>query len=810
MSLNAPSQADVQSRDGVSELPDPRVGQACIACRRKKVKCDGKQPCFKCSSRDQACEYPGSRDNASASRYYATSFEARCQQMDALCRRLEDLAGQLTHSINSLNQSPTTATHGRDTANEDLLQAAQVLKSMPELRSSMHGPASGGGPAPESRPMGIANGYQPRHATLNPPIPYHLENSGPVDSGDDDDLDSDLDSQDSTPGQDAGRETNRAGTMVKDSYGRLRFVGGATNNMLIEAVQSLSSAPSASSMTAGPPGASHPHDPSDGVEIPFFIRGKTWPDLPFLPKPEQLSRPPQYTADLLVGLYFEKLHYTFPVLFEPQFMQQYRQMCRAPSDAPSSQDRRFLMVFFGVCACASSLISGNSERGFAGIEHYEKALLLYYASTGEASLERVQCLALLSMCAAGWNTLTQSWILAAQAVRAALDIGLHLSGRLIMPTTASPDRVDPSEFLRMQISRRIWWSVYSLDRVTSICLGRPFAVHDEDCYCEMPLNISDDDLEQHCRILKQNNAPAGHRAPGSGQSPPLSGFLAFARLCRIAGRIQQLNSPHSIRKLASTSPRKAQKFVSRVAAHDRSLRVWFDNLPDDVRLSVNMVQGSPEQNRVRTMGVIVFIVHAGSLLNLYRCFVGHPRHAALLAGDASAEAVDAVSQCRIAARECINAAELVRDLVPPSHYLAICVHYLTLSGVVLLRMPTAQPDPQTISDVEKCIRFLSELEPRWTGARRSRAIIEQLLAQYRSKAAAMAAGEAPGFQGYFRNGTEGEAPGGTGTGTKRTYEEFGAVAEEEQQLFWHQIPGSELFPSESVDPGLFSWGDGVL
>ena len=204
--------------------------------------------------------------------------------------------------------------------------------------------------------------------------------------------------------------------------------------MLIEAVKSLPPPlpPPSSSTATGPSLAPfQPRETSDSVEIPFFIRGKTWRDLPFLPKPEQLSRPPQYIADLLVGLYFDKLHYTFPVLFKPHFMQQYRHLHRAGPDVPAARDRRFLMVFFGVCACASSLLPGDSERGFAGIEYYEEALLLYYASTGETSLERVQCLALLAMCAAGWNTLTQSWILAAQAVRAALDIGLHLSGQLV-------------------------------------------------------------------------------------------------------------------------------------------------------------------------------------------------------------------------------------------------------------------------------------------------------------------------------------------------------------------------------------------
>lgn len=46
-------------------------------------------------------------------------------------------------------------------------------------------------------------------------------------------------------------------------------------------------------------------------------------------------------------------------------------------------------------------------------------------------------------------------------------------------------------------------------------------------------------------------------------------------------------------------------------------------------------------------------------------------------------AVDVVAQCTDAARNCIDAANLVRDFVPPSHYLAFCVHYITLSGVVL-------------------------------------------------------------------------------------------------------------------------------
>ncbi|KAK7227904.1 hypothetical protein V2G26_000074, partial [Clonostachys chloroleuca] len=51
-----------------TESITPRVWQACVVCRRKKIKCDGNDPCRNCSSRDLICEYPGSNDNASSSR----------------------------------------------------------------------------------------------------------------------------------------------------------------------------------------------------------------------------------------------------------------------------------------------------------------------------------------------------------------------------------------------------------------------------------------------------------------------------------------------------------------------------------------------------------------------------------------------------------------------------------------------------------------------------------------------------------------------------------------------------------------------
>ncbi|KAF4921621.1 Cutinase transcription factor 1 alpha [Colletotrichum viniferum] len=611
------------------------------------IKCDGKQPCHNCSSRDQTCEFPGTKDNASASRYYTTSFEARCQQMDSLCQRLETLTSQLSRSLEAMHQSPGAGSLA--SPSEDLLRAAQVLNSLPNVQESVLGLRNASHvQGPET---GNLDGNIHANRVLAPlRVRQSHVNDDLLDSSDSDDSDTNNDQRQDGPAE--GRDDDgigQVGALVGDSYGRPRFIGGATHNILIEAAKSL--LPAGLTTTPSSTGASQSVLSTDDLELPLFVRGKVWPELPFIPKPEDLPRPPQYIADLLISLYFDKLHYTFPVLFKPHFMRRYQKLLKAGRDCSSPKHRRFLMVFFAVCACSSSLLPSNSESELPGIEYYQKALLMFYASTGEASLERVQCLALLSMCSAGWNTLSQSWNLAGQANSRKVD------------TLSSFDFKCPAAYGGV---------------ITSICLGRPMAVQDDDCDCELPMDMTDEDFEPYY-LKSRTYHPAKVDIPSEGPCI-MSGFLAFARLSRLAGKIQHLNSPLNLRKLASADSAKTQRFLSRVDTYDQALRNWLASLPPHIQFSANKMEKSPGGDPALVMCVIIFILHAGSLLNLYRCFLNYPKQAAL---DEEVDVSGAISQCVSAAQMCIHAAEIVRDLVPTSHYLALSVHYMTLSGIVL-------------------------------------------------------------------------------------------------------------------------------
>lgn len=323
--------------------------------------------------------------------------------MDTLCERLDTLTRQLSRSLEAMHQSPRADPIA--SPSEDLMIAAQLLNSQPNIQETVERLRTC--PHVHDTETNLDGNMHPDRAVTPLRVSQSHVNDELHDlSGSEDSDTNDDERQDKNAEDREDENIGRTGAMIRDPYGR-------------------------PTPTASSTGVSQSALSIDDLELPPYARERVWPELPFIPKPEDLPRPPQYIADLLIGLYFDKLHYTFPVLFRPHFMRRYRNLLESGRDCCSPKHRRFLMVFFAVCACSSSLLPSNSGSELPGIDYYQKALLVSYATAGEASLERVQCLALLSMCSVGWNTLSQSWNLAGQAVRAAQDMGLHRSSRSV-------------------------------------------------------------------------------------------------------------------------------------------------------------------------------------------------------------------------------------------------------------------------------------------------------------------------------------------------------------------------------------------
>lgn len=130
-----------------------------------------------------------------------------------------------------------------------------------------------------------------------------------------------------------------------------------------------------------------------------------------------------------------------------------------------------------------------------------------------------------------------------------------------------------------------------------------------------------------------------------------------------------------------------------------------------------------------------------------------------------------------------------------------------------LRLPSDCSQAETIADVQKCAGFLKDLEQRWSGAARSRAIIERLLADYCSESFGAADAQQQStatldlpvlFDGAMSAGS------GVAQAGKRTFGDLDAGTAldlGDDDMYMSQVLGSELFAFENMDPGLMGpWG----
>lgn len=108
--------------------------------------------------------------------------------------------------------------------------------------------------------------------------------------------------------------------------------------------------------------------------------------------------------------------------------------------------------------------------------------------------------------------------------------------------------------------------------------------------------------------------------------------------------------------------------------------------------------------------------------------------------------------------------------------------------------------------MEKCAGFLKSLEQRWSGAARSRAIVEKLLEDYRNNSTGLSS--QVNRQGEGSSSLQNDS--WVGSAGKRPFEPFpNNVPTEpvEDDFYFNQLLGTELFAFENANTGLMGpWG----
>ncbi|KAJ3892788.1 fungal-specific transcription factor domain-containing protein [Lentinula edodes] len=512
-----------------------RVWRACEVCRKRKescVKCNGQEPCAYCVSSGKICSCAQSN-----------SVELRLAKVEETILKLLPMAQAFEAWLRANNQISTPGLPFRIDPDS--------------TTSNIQSPISRSPPV-EDRPS-TSTSYRASNAIKDLCVNDVSESSYTPR------YDHDLMESSSSYGPE--KWSDRYSHLSKDSYGQLRYTGGAASFMLVDALASLQNqaaidASSNSTLSA-----------KTDIQLPFFAPDKTFRKQPALPRPDDIGYPSHELADELVATYFASIHHTFPILHQQTFVDQYMKAMEQKAKGKPSREHGFLSSLFAVFACGACLI----EKGRPNF--YEKAQLLFWMGTGSSQIEHVQCLSIMAICNATWNTLAQSWINVGGAVRRAQDLGLHLSGRHL-----------PLTHFEREYRRRVWWCVYGLDRVLSISLGRPSGTHEDDYDVELPSELDDAQLA----ALRDGTFP-------------------LLRIYVIAGKIMRFVQS------AKVEDAKSEKMHESVMDLDSELDNWQHDLPPEVKYAAN----DTSNPKMFTLCLIAHFVYNSAKINLQMLPASH-------------------------------------------------------------------------------------------------------------------------------------------------------------------------------------------
>ncbi|KAF2705443.1 fungal-specific transcription factor domain-containing protein [Pleomassaria siparia CBS 279.74] len=183
--------------------------------------------------------------------------------------------------------------------------------------------------------------------------------------------------------------------------------------------------------------------------------------------------PPLAQAQRLFSVFFNRLHTRWPILdrklYEHVFKLQYQ-----PAALPIIEKSSLHLIY----AISARFLQLTKQTLDVGPEaHFAAALEPMDSIMEQHNSATVQFLTLLAIYGQRSPYGAGVWSQVRYSITLCVELGMHRK-----PTTHSPAR-DPRD---LEIRRRIFWSCYCLDRLTSILLGRTFAISDRDINVELP------------------------------------------------------------------------------------------------------------------------------------------------------------------------------------------------------------------------------------------------------------------------------------------------------------------------------------
>jgi hypothetical protein len=387
---------------------------------------------------------------------------------------------------------------------------------------------------------------------------------------------------------------------------------------------------------------------------------------------KQAPFPDRTLAERLVNLYFEHANPQIPILHRGEFMELFERIYSEGSDR-TAKDMYTLNI---VCAIGAGIIfdtkndaSSQDQMGHnqpshpdtgsrspkrrrvsheqsqpeeyhaSAVMHLERFLCSTSSDAACGGLEELQAVLLLASFALLRPVAPGLWYIVGVAVRLALDLGLHYEdgsgmaagdenqglhrtaqkGEDSSADSSTPQKlkVDSRDRGRRQwirdLRRRLFWCVYSFDRLVSTCVGRPFGFTDEVITTEFPSLLDD-------RYITKS----GFLTPPAGDDAPSYKRVAhhYFKLRMLQSEIQQVLQYQQAKMVRQASHHRRDSYLrgdleSSFLRDFESFRSWRQDIQrrlDEWRESAP----KPEQIGVRFSVEFLELNYWQALIMLYR------------------------------------------------------------------------------------------------------------------------------------------------------------------------------------------------
>ncbi|KAJ5312198.1 hypothetical protein PENANT_c011G09028 [Penicillium antarcticum] len=262
------------------------------------------------------------------------------------------------------------------------------------------------------------------------------------------------------------------------------------------------------------------------------------------PMMKRADFPDRELAERLVDLYFEHANPQMPILHRGDFMELLDRTYQLEEKNRSPRAQYVLNIVFAIGAgiifddkpqssddenrANLNRASSTSKRQRLSSHQYQpeeyhasaivhlESFLGSSSSEGFGGLEELQAVLLLASFALLRPVAPGLWYIVGVAMRLAVDLGLHYEdGTGIDSATKdgaqAQSRIDPRERGRREwvrdLRRRLWWCVYSFDRLVATCVGRPFGISDQAISTDLPSMMDDKYITKSGLLTPPDGAP---------------------------------------------------------------------------------------------------------------------------------------------------------------------------------------------------------------------------------------------------------------------------------------------------------------